>query len=277
MKILVTLKPVPDPEQPFALTGGRFDFSGAGIITNPFDEYALETALRLTDVLEGGKPVRGPAEIVAISMGEAAACHKVLKRALGLGVNRVIHVEAKEAQLDFSVVAEILRGVVEIEKPDLILMGKQSVDGDGGIVPGYLAGLLGLPQITAATAIVERPDSLEIEREIEGGTEVKTITLPAVVSVDLRVGAPVSVTTLVMGEAHPWAEGPRYPSIRGMLKTRSALIPPVDPTVYTNVLSLAIVEDGSRLPAPRGGGVLLEDVEALVEVLRPYLTEGEGQ
>ncbi|MBU1238421.1 electron transfer flavoprotein subunit beta/FixA family protein [Myxococcota bacterium] len=274
MKILVTLKPVPDPEQPFRFTGGRFDFSQVGVITNPFDEYALETALRLTDVPDGDKTVRGEGEIVAVSIGEAAACVKVLKRALGLGANRVYHITVPQEELDFSRVARILEGICLGESPDLILMGKQAVDSDSGIVPPYLAGLLGVPQVTAATAITERPGKLLVERELEGGTEQKEVTLPAVVSVDLGIGAVDSVRTLAMDGTFPWAEGPRYPTIRGMLRTKNIPLESHDPEEFTKNHSRALAEGKQELSPPRKPGVIVENIEELAKVLGPFVRMG---
>lgn len=278
MKILVPLKPVPDPEQKFSITEGKLDFSGVGIITNPFDEYALEAALRLTDDISVKKPVRGSGELVAVALGEVSGCTKVLKRALGLSVDRVYHIEASDEELDVAVVAKVLARLYEMERPDLILMGKQSVDGDSGLVPQYLAGLLGLPQAVAVASLTVENGMVRTTREVEGGVEHKVLTMPAVVSVDLRIVAPESVTPPAHNGEYPWADGPRYPSIRGMLKTKKAVIESIALTTFIPDSHVLVSRAEASFPAKRPPGIMVASPAELARHLAPYVaTEGSHE
>src|SRR6187549_717200 len=192
MKILVPVKRVPDPTQKAKIKDGHIDLTGASWIVNTFDEYAVETALRLSENGDSNSRTAGT-EIIVVSIGPEDAA-KEIRTCLAMGADRAIHVVAKDEEIDALTVAKVLQGIVEAEKPDLVLMGKQAVDGDANQVGQTLAGKLGWPQATfAATVEMAADKSLLVGREVDGGVEYKRVSAPAVVTVDLRIVAPKSV------------------------------------------------------------------------------------
>jgi electron transfer flavoprotein beta subunit len=271
MKILVALKPVPDPEQKLKITNDKFDFSNRGIITNPFDEYALEAALRLTDKIVDNKPVRN-GEILAVSIGKQNESRKILKNALGLGVNKVIHIESNDDDLDFSIVARALLTIVNQESPDLILLGKQSVDGDAALVPQFLAGLLNYPQATFASKIKDEGDTFLVTREIDEGIEIKRVSKPSVISVDLGIVAPNSVTPFEYIGDYQWSDGPRYPSIRGMLKTRSAVIESIPLGTVVDNSQLILSHWSPEFPPQRSKIIMVDSAKELAEKIKSSIS-----
>ena len=154
MKILVTAKRVPDPEQKVKFKGNAIDQSAVNWQLNQFDEYAVETALRLTESGSGGARSTGPGgdEVIVVSIGPKEV-QQQLRSTLAMGADRAILVEGTDEGLDAELVARTLQKVVEKEKPDLVLMGKQAVDGDANQVGQMLAGKLGWPQATFAASI----------------------------------------------------------------------------------------------------------------------------
>jgi len=259
VKILVTVKRVEDPEQKIKIKP-----DSSGIVTeglnykpNPFDEIAIEEALRIRE--------KSPGEIVAVTIGTAAAATE-LRQALALGADRGILVKC-DGPTDSDLVARLLAKIVAQEKPDLILMGKQAVDDDQNQAGQLLAEYLGVGQATFASkverleseaeksktpGVVLLPDgkSLRVIREIDGGLETVEVSLPAVVTDDLRLNLP------------------RYASLPNIMKAKKKevkeLTPQaleVDPTVKVSVLSYAA-------PPVRKGGIKVPDVATLVDKLR---------
>jgi electron transfer flavoprotein beta subunit len=237
MKMLVPFKRVPDP------AGAAGPGGGGAWIVNPFDEIAIEEALRIRERSGGG-------EVVAVTVAPAPAEEQV-RVALAMGADRAIRVDDGRA-LDPYAVARILRAVAEREKPDLVLMGKQAIDDDANQVGQMLAGLLGWPQATFASSI-EFPGGTgraRCGRETDRGIEVIDVQLPAVVTADLRLNEP------------------RYVSLAGLMKARrrpievlasADIAPGVEPR--TAVLGSA--------PAPRrSAGIRVESVEELLARLR---------
>src|SRR5690349_10668077 len=151
MKILVPVKRVPDPTQKAKIKDGHIDLTGASWIVNTFDEYAIETALRLLENGESNTRVAG-GEIVAMTIGPEDAA-KELRTCLAMGADRAIHVVAKDEEIDSLVVVKVLSAIIAAEKPDLVVMGKQAVDGDANQVGQMLAGKLGWPQATFAASL----------------------------------------------------------------------------------------------------------------------------
>jgi len=149
VKILVTCKRVPNPEQKLKIAGGGIDLATASWQLNTFDEYAVETALRLTEKGKGGER---SGEVVAVSIGPKDVSQQ-LRGVLAMGADRAILVGADDAALDALVVARVLAAIVGREKPDLVVLGKQTVDGDSNQVGQILAGLLGWPQATFVAGI----------------------------------------------------------------------------------------------------------------------------
>lgn len=183
MKVLVAVKRVVDHNvRVRALPDGSgVDIASAKTGMNPFDENAVEEALRL-------KEAGLASEVVAVSIGPAAT-QDVLRHALAMGVDRVIHVQG-DAPLEQRGVARVLREIVRREAPQLVLLGKQAIDADAGQTGQMLAGLLDWPQGSFVSALKVVDGQAEIVREVDGGTESRTLHLPAVLTADLRLNAP---------------------------------------------------------------------------------------
>src|SRR6185312_14438806 len=184
MKILVPVKRVPDPTQKAKIKDGHIDLTGASWIVNTFDEYAVETALRLSENGEAASRIAG-SEIVVVSIGPDDAA-KEIRTTLAMGADRAIHVVANDSEIDSLTVVKVLSAIIAAEKPDLVVMGKQAVDGDANQVGQMLAGKLGWPQATFAASIELKDKTLVVGREVDGGVEYKKVPVPAVLTVDLR-------------------------------------------------------------------------------------------
>ena len=184
MKILVPCKRVPDPDQKLRLKadGSNIDDAAVSFILNPFDAIAVEEALRIREV------AHPDAEIVAVGIcpGEGEA---ELRTALAMGADRALLVE-HDGMLDPWNVARLLTAVIEREQPGLVLMGKQAVDDDSNQTGQFLAALLGWPQATFASQLEFIDGGLRVHRETDLGIEVICLTLPAVVTSDLRLNEP---------------------------------------------------------------------------------------
>ncbi len=183
MKILVTLKRVVDYNVRVRVRndGSGVETDGVKMSINPFDEIALEEAIRIKE--------RGEAqEIVVVSIG-SDACQQQLRTGLAMGADRAILVETDQAIQPLTA-AEVLLKVIEEEKPELVLMGKQAIDDDCSQTPQMLAALWDRPQATFASQIVIEGAKLEVTREVDSGLETLSVDLPAVVSVDLRLNEP---------------------------------------------------------------------------------------
>lgn len=181
--------------------GSDVNIDGAKMGINPFDENAIEAALRLKE--------QGHAtEVVAVSIG-GAANQDVLRHALAMGADRAILVETSSnlqaLNLQALGVAKLLKALVLREKPDLILLGKQAIDDDAGQAGQMLAALLCYPQATNASAIQLEGSEITVTREVDGGTETLVLNLPAVVTADLRLNDPrfVKLPNLMMARKKP--------------------------------------------------------------------------
>ncbi len=265
MKILVPIKRVPDPELKTKIKDGDVDLSNASWVVNPFDEYAVEAALRL---VENADDDERHGEVVVCTLGPEDAAQQ-LRSGLAMGADRAIRVDTEDAAIDSRTVAEVLIKVVEEEKPDLILCGKQAVDGDSNQVPQLLAGKLNLPQATFAASIELAADkgSVTVGREVDAGVEFKKIPLPGVVSVDLRIVAPKSINNNVTPDSHEYQDGPRYASLKGIMKAKKK---PMDVKSLDDlgVAATPVIKTLSvELPAERAAGQIVESVEELVSKL----------
>ena len=244
MKILVPAKRVPDPNSTIKVKP-----DGSGIVTdglkwviNPFDEIALEEALRIKEKLSGS-------EVVLVGIG-AKTSSEQLRTGLAMGADRAILVLTEEP-LDSLAVARILQKLVTDEKADLVLMGKQAIDADSNQAGQMLADMLGWPQAAFASKVELAADqkSLQATREVDGGLEVLSMPLPAVVTADLRLNEP------------------RYASLPGIMKARKKELKEiplgdlgVDTAPRLKVLKM-------EAPPKRQGGRKVETVEALVQAL----------
>ena len=245
MKILVALKRVIDFNvrvRPRA-DGLGAETAGVKMSVNPFDENAIEEALRLK---EAGKA----SEVVAVSLGGAGA-QEGLRHALAMGADRAIWgsvSDAAAAQLDSLAVARLLKEIVNAEQPQLVLLGKQAIDDDAGQTAQMLAALLDWPQAAAVSKITVEGNSITTVREVDGGTETLNVDLPAVVSADLRLNDPrfVKLPNLMMAKKKPIAQH----DLAGHDATPSVAVQ-------------RVVE-----PPPRAGGVKVANVAELVEKLK---------
>lgn len=183
MKALVAVKRVVDYNVKVRVKadGSDVDIGNVKMSMNPFDEIAVEEAVRLK---EAGKV----SEIVAVSLGEKK-CEETLRTALAMGADRAIHVET-DAKLELLAVAKLLKAVADKENPQIFFLGKQAIDDDANQVAQMLAALLNAAQGTFASKVQIEGDEVQIVREIDGGEETIALKLPAVISADLRLNEP---------------------------------------------------------------------------------------
>lgn len=270
MKILCCVKRVADPDNANKVKisddGEAVTSEGLEWKVNPFDEYAVEAALRLN---ENKAEKKSLGETVVVTVGPEDAAQQI-RYCLAMGADRGILVQSEDEELDASIVASALAKVYEAEEPDLVLMGKQVVDGDSNQVPQMLAEMLELPQATFA-ASMEVPaggGEATVQREVDGGIAIEKLTLPGVVSVDLRVVAPEAVKNNVTPGSEKYEEGPRYASLRGIMQAKKK---PID---IKTLDDLGV--DGERRitylrfeqPPAREAGEILETVDELMDKLR---------
>ncbi len=187
MKVLVPVKRVVDYNVKVRVKsdGSGVDTANVKMSMNPFDEIALEEAVRLK---EAGKV----AEVIAVSCG-VAQCQETLRTALAIGADRAILVETA-AELEPLAVAKLLKALAQKEQPHLIILGKQAIDDDCNQVGQMLAAVLGWPQATFASKVVLEAETVKVTREVDGGLETLTLVLPAIVTTDLRLNEPRYVT-----------------------------------------------------------------------------------
>ncbi len=243
MKILVPVKRVVDYNVKI-----RVKADGTGVETasvkfsmNPFDEIAVEEAVRLK---EAGKAT----EVVVVSLGPSAA-QETLRTALAMGADRAILVQT-DAEVQPLAVAKVLKALVDKEQPRIALLGKQAIDDDCNQTGQMLAALLGWPQGTFASKVAVGDDALTVTREIDGGLETIELTLPAVVTADLRLNEP------------------RYASLPNIMKAKKKPFETLTPgslgvDVTPRLTTLKVVE-----PPRRKAGVKVADVAALVDKLK---------
>jgi electron transfer flavoprotein beta subunit len=266
VKILVTCKRVPNPEQKLKLGGGKLDLANTTWQINTFDEYAVETALRLTEKGKGGER---SGEVVAVSIGPKEVSQQ-LRGVLAMGADRGLLVLADEATLDADAVARLLAQVVEREKPDLVILGKQTVDGDSNQVGQILAGLLGWPQATFLASIHLAADgkSATTTREVDAGVEEKRVRLPAVATVDLRIIAKKAVRNEALaGPETEWEETQRYASLKGIMAAKKKEIKELAAAELGLGAAPLVRVVGYEAPAGRKAGARVASVEELVAKL----------
>jgi electron transfer flavoprotein beta subunit len=266
VKILVTCKRVPNPEQKLKFTGTGIDLSAATWQVNTFDEYAVETALRLTEKGKGGEHT---GEVVVVGVGPKDVTQQ-MRGVLAMGADRGILVGGDDNALDADAVARVLRAVVDREKPDLVILGKQTVDGDSNQVGQILAGLLNWPQATFLASIRLAADgkSATVTREVDAGVEEKRVRLPAVLTVDLRIiGKKAVRNEALAGPDAEWEETQRYASLKGIMAAKKKEIREisvadlgVSPAPQMKVVSY-------QAPPTRKAGVKVGSVEELVAKL----------
>ena len=243
MKILVPIKRVVDYNvkvRPLA-DNSDVDLNNVKMSVNPFCEIALEEAVRIK---ESGKAT----EVIAITVGKTES-QEQLRTALALGADRAILVESDDL-LEPLALAKTLAKVVNEENPDLIILGKQAIDGDNNQTGQMLASLLDLPQATNASELIIEDDSVSVTREIDGGLQTLKLSVPAIVTTDLRLNEP------------------RYASLPNIMKAKKKELKVVslndlgvDSSPRTEILKV-------ELPEARAAGVIVETVDELVDKLK---------
>ncbi len=243
MKILVSVKRVVDFNVKVRVKadGSGVETANVKMSMNPFDEIAIEEAVRLR---EAGTAT----EVVAISCGPQA-CQETLRTALAIGADRAVLVET-DAELQPLAVAKLLKSIVGKESPGLVILGKQAIDDDANQTGQMLAALLGWPQATFASKVKVEGDTAKVTREVDGGLETIAIKLPAIVTTDLRLNEP------------------RYVTLPNIMKAKKKSLEVLKPDalgvdVAPRLETLRVVE-----PAKRKAGVKVADAKALVDKLR---------
>lgn len=269
MKILVPLKRVADPDNAnkvkVVADGSKVETTGLEWKPNPFDEYAVETALRLTE--DGSKPKIRAGEVVVVTFGPKE-CETTLRSMLATGADRAIRVEAEDEALDGSLVARALKTLVEREKPDLVLLGKQAVDGDSSQVGQILAEILGWPMATFAATIKEEKGSLLVGREVDGGVMNLRVKLPAIVTVDLRISAPTSVYSLQTKADFKYNDGVRFAPLPAIMQAKKKPLATMPLSELASDTSLRIAYPKFEPPKGRAAGKKVKDVAELVDKLK---------
>ncbi len=247
MKVLVPVKRVIDYNVKVRVKadGSGVDLANVKMSMNPFDEIAVEEAIRLK---EAGKAD----EIVAVSIGVKQA-QETLRTALAMGADRAILIEATDdvhQDIEPLAVAKLLKAVVEEEKPELVLLGKQAIDNDMNATGQMLAALLGWSQATFASEINIEDGHATVTREVDGGLQTIKVKMPAIVTVDLRLNEPryASLPNIMKAKRKP-------------LDIKSAADLGVDTTARLEILS-------TREPETRKAGVMVKDVAELVQKLK---------
>lgn len=243
MKVLVPIKRVIDYNVKARVKSDNsdVDLSNVKMAINPFCEIAVEEAVRL-------KEAGTATEVIAVSIGDKA-CQEQLRTALALGADKAIHIET-DAKLESLHIAKLLAKVVEQESPELVILGKQSIDSDNNQTGQMLAALTKRAQGTFASKVVVDGDKVQVTREVDGGLQTVSLSLPAIVTTDLRLNEP------------------RYASLPNIMKAKRK---PLDVIAADSLgvdlaprIELVKVEE----PAKRSGGVMVESVEELVNKLK---------
>ncbi|MCA9649959.1 MAG: electron transfer flavoprotein subunit beta/FixA family protein [Myxococcales bacterium] len=266
MKILVTVKRIPDPDENLKIAGGAIDTSSSKWVPNAFDEYAVETALRLAENVSDKKARL--AEVVVLSICPKGQ-RQHITQFLAMGADRGIVVEADDTAMDSQTVAKLIAAVFKKEGCDLLIAGKLSQDTESNEVAQRVAGLLDLPQ--AAFAATLRWDSaagsLSVAREVDDGVETKNLPLPAVISVDLRIVLPTSVHNGASPDDHKYQEGARLASLRGITMAKRKKVDAYSPADL-GVEPTAKLRYAEITPPPaRAAGQIVDSAQALVDKL----------
>ena len=243
MKILIQIKRVVDYNVKVRPTSDEsgVDLNNVKMAINPFCEIAVEEAVRLKE--------SGVAEeIIAVTIGSSAA-QEQLRTSLALGADRAILVES-ETELEPLGIAKLLKAVVEKESPDLVILGKQAIDGDNNQTGQKLAALLGYPQATFASELSISDGKATVTREVDGGLQTVSVNLPAIVTTDLRLNEP------------------RYASLPNIMKAKSKPLDVMPVADFGIDITPRISTLKVSLPPEREAGVIVETVDELVDKLK---------
>ena len=269
MKILVAVKRVADPDNLNKIKlspQGKIDTTGLEPKASPYDDYALETALRLTE--NGANTKARLGEVVVVTFGPKES-EQMLRAMLGTGADRAIRVDATDDALDGDLVARGLKTVVEKEKPDLVLLGYQQAENESNEVGQMLAEYLGWPQATFAGSIKSEDDkALVVGREIEGATATVRVTLPAVVTVLDKIIHPKSVVSKHTAPTHAYPDGVRFAALMAIMAAKKKPLAELKLADVAGDVALKVRYGAAELPPKRAAGVKVKDVKELVAKLR---------
>ena len=243
MKILVAVKRVVDYNVKIRVKsdGSGVDLANVKMSMNPFDEIAVEEAVRL-------KEAGVASEIVVVSAG-VTQCQETLRTALAIGADRAILVET-DAELQPLAVAKILQALSEKEQAQMIILGKQAIDDDSNQTGQMLASLMDIPQATFASKVIVADGKATVTREVDGGLETIALTLPAVITTDLRLNEP------------------RYVTLPNIMKAKKKIIDTMTPESLGVDIAPRLKTIKVEEPPKRSAGVMVADVAALVEKLK---------
>lgn len=243
MKVLVTVKRVVDHNVKVRAKadGSNVDLNNVKMAINPFCEIAVEEAVRL-------KEAGTATEVIAVSVGDKS-CQEQIRTALALGADRGIHVET-DGPVEPLVVAKLLKAVVDKEQPQLVILGKQSIDGDNNQTGQMLGALANMPQGTFASEISVDGDKLNVTREVDGGLQTVSLKLPAIVTTDLRLNEP------------------RYASLPNIMKAKKKQLDVFTPADLGVSITSHTTQIKVEPPAERKAGIKVADVDQLVDKLK---------
>ncbi|KAK3812490.1 MAG: hypothetical protein JOS17DRAFT_466935 [Linnemannia elongata] len=248
LRILVATKRVVDYAVKIRVNaaGSAVETANVKHSMNPFDEIGTEQAIQIKEALAKSKT--GTAEVVVVSCGPTKS-QETLRTALAMGADRAIHVDSEE-ELQPLAVAKLLKAIVEKEKPDMVILGKQAIDDDSNQTGQMLAGLLNWPQATFASKVELGDKSMTVTREVDGGVETVKTPLPAILTTDLRLNVP------------------RYASLPNIMKAKKKplakfVAADLGVDIKPRLQTLKIAE-----PPKRQGGKIVESVDDLVDKLK---------
>jgi len=243
MKVLVAVKRVVDYNVKVRAKadGSDVDLNNVKMAINPFCEIAVEEAVRL-------KEAGVATEVIAVSVGEKS-CQEQIRTAMALGADRGIQVET-ETGVEPLVVAKLLKGVVDKEQPQLVILGKQSIDGDNSQTGPMLGALANMAQGTFASEVVVDGDKVNVTREVDGGLQIVSLNLPAIVTSDLRLNEP------------------RYASLPNIMKAKKKQLDVYSPADLGVEVTSHLTQVKAEPPAERQAGIIVADVDELVDKLK---------
>ncbi len=243
MKIIVCVSLVPDSTTKVKISGNgmSIDDSGVSYILNPYDEFAVEEALQLREK-NGG-------EVIALSFGTDKA-KEAIKKAFQMGADKGVLLKTDSADFDSYSAAKNLADYIKSQNPDLVLMGKQSIDFDGLLMPSMISEMTGMPSTSVVVKLDISGTSLTAEREIEGGKEVLQLSMPAIIGVQKGINEP------------------RYPNLKSIMAAKSKPIEEIGATYKGNFVKTVEM----KLPPAKSAGKIFsngkDDVAELVKLLR---------
>lgn len=243
MKVLVAVKRVVDYNVKVRAKadGSDVDLNNVKMSINPFCEIAVEEAVRL-------KEAGIATEVIAVSVGDKS-CQEQIRTALALGADRGIQVDT-QGKVEPLVVAKLLKAVVDKEQPQLIILGKQSIDGDNNQTGQMLGALANMGQGTFASKVVVEGDKVNVTREIDGGLQTVSLKLPAIVTTDLRLNEP------------------RYASLPNIMKAKKKQLDVFTPEELGVAVTSHLTQVKVQPPAARKAGIKVKDVQELVDKLK---------